>query len=101
MAASPTAGKHARWYLIPLRVLLVTVLFTLAGFAVSLLLGIIGLVAGARLRGHTPNMTLAYREIAIPTAAVVGSIVLVSSVFLEIRHYRQAKALAQIEKASQ
>lgn len=98
-AAKTTVGK-LRWYLIPLRVLLVTVLFTLIGFAVSLLLGIIGIVVGAKLRGHAPNLSLAYREIALPSAAVVGGIVLVSSLFLEVRHYREAKALAGIEKAS-
>ena len=94
-------GRKPRWYLIPLRVLLVTFLFTLVGFAVSLLLGILGMVAGAKLRGQTPNMTLAYRDIAMPSAVVVGAIVLVFSLFLEIRHYRQAKTLDRIEKASQ
>jgi hypothetical protein len=73
----------------------------LAGFAVSLLLGILGIVVGARLRGQVPNMALAYRSIAIPSAAIVGSIVLVFSLFLEIRHYRQSRTLDRIEKASQ
>lgn len=93
--------RKSRWYLIPLRVILVTFLFTLVGFAVSLLLGILGIVAGSKLRGQTPDMTLAYRSIALPSAAVVGSIVLVSSLFLEVRHYRQNKTLERIEKASQ
>jgi hypothetical protein len=100
MAAEATHVRKLRWYLIPLRVLLVTALVTLLGFAVSLLLGILGVLVGARLRGHPPNLTLAYREIAVPSAAVVGSLVLISSLFLEIRHYRQARTLAGIEKAS-
>ena len=100
MAAGTTPVRKLRWYLIPLRVLLVTALLTLIAFAVSLLLGILGIVVGARLRGHTPDMTLAYRDIALPSAAVVGSLVLISSLFLEARHYRQAKALAEIENAS-
>ena len=100
MAAQSTPEYKLRWYLIPLRVVLVTLLVTLIAFAVSLLLGILGIVVGAKLRGHTPNMTLAYRDIALPSAAVVGSLVLVSSLFLEVRHYRQAKTLAGIEKAS-
>jgi len=100
MASEMTSVRGLRWYLIPLRVLLVTALLTLLGFALSLLLGILGIVVGAKLRGQTPNLTLAYREIALPSAAVVGSLVLVSSLFLEIRHYREAKALAGIEKAS-
>jgi len=100
MAAQAAHVRKLRWYLIPLRVLLVTILLTLIGFAVSLLLGILGIVIGAKLRGHVPNMTLAYREIALPSALAVGSLVLISSLFLEIRHYREAKALAGIEKAS-
>jgi hypothetical protein len=82
------------------RVLLVTLLVTLLSFAISLLLGILGVVVGAKLRGIAPNLTLAYRLIAVPAAAVVGSVVLVSTIVLEFRHYRQAKALAQIERAS-
>ena len=100
MAVQSTSVRKLRWYLIPLRVVLVTLLVTLIAFALSLLLGILGIVVGAKLRGHTPNMTLAYRDIALPSAAVVGSLVLVSSLFLEVRHYRQAKTLAGIEKAS-
>jgi hypothetical protein len=100
MAAEATHVRKLRWYLIPLRVLLVTVLVTLLGFAVSLLLGILGIVIGAKLRGHVPNLTLAYREVALPSAAAIGSLVLISSLFLEVRHYRQAKTLAGIEKAS-
>ena len=63
-------------------------------FAVSLLLGIIGVVAGARMRGGTPNMSVAYREVALPAALIVGAIILISITFMEIRHHRQAKALA-------
>ena len=92
--------RKPQWFWIPLRVLLVTFLLTLLSFAVSLLLGIIGLMIGARLRGVPPNLAIAYRQIAAPAAAMVGSIVLVSAISTEIRHYRQAKALAEIERAS-
>lgn len=88
--------RKPRWYLIPMRVLLVTFVVTLLSFAVSLLLGILGVVLAAKIRGGHPNMTLAYREVALPIAAMVGTIVLVSSVVMEIRHYRQAKALGRI-----
>lgn len=81
--------------------LLVTVLLTLLAFAVSLLLGIAGVIVGARLRQGTPNMQIAYRDVAAPVAAAVCAIVLVSSFFLEIRNYRRAKALAGIERASE
>jgi hypothetical protein len=95
-----TLMRKPQWFWIPLRVLLVTFLLTLLSFAVSLLLGIIGLMIGARLRGVPPNLAIAYRQIAAPAAAMVGSIVLVSAISTEIRHYRQAKALAEIERAS-
>jgi len=88
--------RKPRWYLIPLRVLLVTFVVTLLSFAVSLLLGIFGVVLAAKIKGAHPNMTLAYRDVALPVAALVGTVVLVSSAVMEIRHYRQAKALGQI-----
>lgn len=100
MSPAEAPAPKPLWFWIPLRVLLVTFLLTLLAFAVSLLLGILGMVIGSRLRGVHPNMAIAYRHIAVPAAAVVGSIVLVSAVSLEIRHYRQAKMLAGIAKAS-
>jgi hypothetical protein len=100
MPHAKTPIRKPQWYWIPVRVLLVTFLLTLLSFAVSLLLGIIGLMIGARLRRVPPNMAVAYRHIAAPAAAVVGTIVLVSAISMEIRHYRHAKALAEIERAS-
>ena len=88
--------RKPRWYLIPVRVLLVTFVVTLLSFAVSLLLGISGVVLAAKVKGAHPNMTLAYRDVALPVAAMVGTVVLISSAVMEIRHYRQAKALGQI-----
>lgn len=88
-----------RWFWIPVRVLLVTFLVTLLAFAVSLLLGILGIVIGAKLHHIHPNLALAYRLVAVPAAAMVGAVILVSSIVLEVRHYRQAKALAEIERA--
>ena len=88
--------RKPRWYLIPVRVLLVTFVVTLLSFAVSLLLGILGVVLAAKLSGGHPNMTLAYRDVALPIAAMVGTIVVISATVMEIRHYRQAKALGQI-----
>jgi len=94
------ANLKPAWYLIPVRVLLVTFLLTLLSFAVSLLLGILGLVIAARLQGIHPNMTTAYRHIALPTAAVVSAIVLISASAIEIRRYHQGKALLEIERIS-
>jgi hypothetical protein len=100
MSASNKPATKPGWYLIPMRVLLVTFLLTLLAFAVSLLLGILGLVIAARVRGFHPNMTTAYRHIALPAAAIVGAIVLISASVIEIRRYRQTKALAEIERIS-
>jgi hypothetical protein len=93
-------SRSPYWYGIPVRVLLVTLIGTLICFAVSLLLGILGTVIGAALRGVHPDMRVAYRLIALPLAVVAGCIVFVAALVMEIRHYRQAKALAAIEKVS-
>jgi hypothetical protein len=93
-------ASKLRRYLIPVRVLLATCLLTLLSFAVSLLLGILGLLIAARLRGVPPNLTAAYRYIALPAALTAGAIVLVSACVMEVRHYRQTKALAEIERIS-
>jgi hypothetical protein len=95
---SPASKPH--WYLIPLRVFLVTFLLTLLSFAVSLLLGILGIVIAARLRGVHPNMTIAYRDFAVPVAATAGVITLISASVIEVRHHRRNKALAEIERIS-
>jgi len=100
MPAISSPVRKPRWYLIPVRVLLVTFLLSLLTFAVTLLLGILGLVAGAHARKIHPDMTIAYRHIALPSAGVVGAIVLVSSIFMEVQRYRRAKALASIEHVS-
>ena len=90
--------RQPRWYLIPVRVLLVTFVVTLLSFAVSLLLGIIGILLASKLRGNPhPNLTIAYRQIATPAAAMVAAIVIVSATAMEIRHYRRLKALRQLE----
>jgi ABC-type dipeptide/oligopeptide/nickel transport system permease component len=88
------------WYMVPVRVLLITFLLTLLSFAISLLLGIVVVAISSRIRGAHPNMSLAYRHFAIPAAIVVAVIVLISATVVEVRHYRQAKALAEIARAS-
>jgi hypothetical protein len=94
MADTPL--RKPRWYLIPVRILIVTFLVTLLSFALSLLLGIFGVILAAKIKGAHPNLTLAYRDVALPIAALVGTVVLLSSSVMEIRHYRQAKALDRI-----
>lgn len=92
--------REPRWQTIPARVLLLTFIGTLLVFAVSLLLGIMGTVVAGLVRGTRPEMTGAYRHIALPAAAVAGGVILLLALGVEIRHYRQAKTLAAIERVS-
>jgi uncharacterized membrane protein len=98
MAKSQT--RSPRWYGIPLRVFVMTFIGTLAVFAVSLLLAIIGTAIASSVRGVHPDMRIAYRMIALPMAVVAGVIIFVLSTAMEVRHYRQMKALASIERSS-
>jgi hypothetical protein len=99
MDSGKELARSPRWILIPLRVMLITFPLTLLSFAVSLLLGILGIVIHAWLRGTRPNMAEAYRCMAAPVALVVAVIVLISASVVEIQRYRQARALAGIERA--
>jgi len=76
----------------------VTFIGTLIVFAVSLMIGIVGTVILSALHHVHPNMTIAYRVIAAPAALVAGSIVFVLALGMEIRHYRQSRSLAAIER---
>ena len=92
--------RRPRWYAVPGRILLVTFLMTLLSFAVTLFVAIVGMVVSAWFHGTSPDMRFAYRHVALPAAVVGGGIVFVVMLVLEIRHYRQAKALAGIARAS-
>jgi hypothetical protein len=96
----PPTPRPPCWYAIPVRVLLVTFIGTLVAFAVSLLLGILGIVIVSALRHVNANMTVAYRLIALPAAVLAGSIIFVLALTMEIRHYRQSKTLNAIERMS-
>jgi uncharacterized BrkB/YihY/UPF0761 family membrane protein len=96
----PPTPRTPRWYTIPVRILLLTFIGTLISFAVSLLLGIIGTVVVSALHHVHPNMTVAYRVVALPTAVVAGGIIFMLALAMEIRHYRQSKTLAAIERIS-
>jgi hypothetical protein len=95
-----STSRRPHWFGIPVRVCLLTFIGTLTCFAVSLLLAIIGTIVGSAFRGVHPDMRIAYRDIAIPMAAVAGAIVFVLVLVMEIRHYRQTKTLSAIEKIS-
>lgn len=98
--ATANPSRSPRWSGIPLRVLLATFVGTLICFAVSLLVGILGMVIVSAVRGIHPDMRIAYRLIALPIASVAGAIIFVLSLVMEIRHYRQLKTLSAIERLS-
>lgn len=98
MPVAETSIPKPRWYLIPIRVLAVTFLLTLLSFAISLLLSILGVVVAAAIHGiRHPNLTVAYRHVALPIAIAVGILVFVSATIMEIRHYRRMKTLRRLE----
>ena len=97
---SATASRTLHWYGIPVRVALLTFLGTLLSFTVSLLLAIIGMLILWKLQGSHPDMTVAYRGIALPIAMVGGGLAFLFSLYTEIRHYRQSKTLRAIERIS-
>jgi len=75
-------------------------LFTLLAFAVSLLLSILGTIGYSLIVHVPPNLPFAYRHIAFPFAVSAGAIALVLFIVMEVRHYRQRKALSSIQRAS-
>ncbi len=93
-----TTSHSPSWYGIPVRVLLATFIGTLLCFAVSLLLGIVVTAIASALRGIHPDMRIAYRLIAIPTALVAGAVIFILSLVMEVRRYREGKTLSAIER---
>jgi len=94
-------SPRPRWIGVPVRAFLVTFLLTLLAFAVALLLSILGTIVYSQVKHVAPNLQYAYRHIAFPFAITVGAIVLVVMLTVEIRNYRQRKALAAIEETFQ
>ncbi len=90
----PTA-RSPHWYWIPLRVFLITFVGTLLVFAVSLLIAIIATAIASAIRGIQPDMRIAYRMIAFPIAAIVGTVIFVAAIVTEVRHYRKTRALRE------
>jgi len=93
-------SEPPRWITIPVRVMLMSALFTLLAFAVSLLLSILGTMAYSWLAHVPPNLPFAYRHIAFPFAVSAGAVAMVLFLIMELRHYRRRKTLAGIVRAS-
>ena len=92
MSPAKAPSPLVRWLLVPVHVLLVAFLLALLTFALGLFLGIFGLLISSGVRGVHPNMTVAYREIALPAAVVAGAIALLAAIVLEFRHLRQERS---------
>ncbi len=75
--AKPSVPARPPWYvrlvMIAFRTLLLTMLFALLGMAMGLLAGIIGTIVMAAMHHTQPDMTAAYRHVAIPAAVVSGA----------------------------
>ena len=54
----------------------------------------------SQVKHVAPNLTFAYRHIAFPCAITAGAIVLLLTLAMEIRSYRQRKTLEGIERVS-
>jgi hypothetical protein len=92
--------RKPRWYLIPVRVVLVTFVITLLSFALCLLLGISGVAVTALIRGVHPDMRLAYRDVAAPGALIIAACVFATMLVIEIKRFRQTRTLDGIARAS-
>jgi len=98
--AATLSLRSPQWYGIPLRVFLLTFIGTLISFAVGLFFAIFGTIVLSALKGIHPDFRVAYRSVALPVSLVAGGIILVLSIVMEIRHYRQTRALTALEKMS-
>ncbi len=89
----PKPQSHRpRWLGILGRVFGFTFLLTLLSFAVALLLSILGTIVYSLVEHVPPNLMFAYKRIAFPIAISVGAIVLIATLAVEIRNYRQRQS---------
>lgn len=77
--------------LVVVRVIVVTVLITLLCFAISLFLGIAGIVLVGMIKGGLSDLSLAYRHIALPVAVVAMVIAFIVTLVVEVKHYRRMR----------
>lgn len=78
--------------MLAVRVVVVTILVTLLAFAVSLLLGILGIALTNVLRDVDVSMAIAYRNVALPFAGAVLIISFSAILTREIREFRRERA---------
>ena len=81
----PRPPWHVRLIMFIARTLLFTLLFAGLGMGVGLLFGIIATTVTAAAHHVQPDMTNAYRHIAIPVALVSGTCAFVWNVFRAVK----------------
>jgi uncharacterized BrkB/YihY/UPF0761 family membrane protein len=85
----PKPSAASRFFVVVVRTLFVTLLFTLLGMGIGLFAGIIAVLALAIIRNIHPDMQLAYMRVAIPAAIAFGVIAFLYTVVQEIRRAAQ------------
>jgi Flp pilus assembly pilin Flp len=83
--ARPAPKWYVRFIMVSFRTVLLTILFTALGMGVGLLLGIIATVVLAAAHGVQPDMTHAYRHVAVPVALGSGTCAFVWNVFRGVK----------------
>ena len=93
--AKPSAAARPPWYvrliMVGFRTLLLTLLFALLGMAIGLLAGIIVTVVMAAMHHTQPDMTAAYRHVAIPAAVASGAGAFLWNLFRAIKDAASGK----------
>lgn len=93
MGEAEIVGRKPRLVGLAFRIVFLTLLATLLAFAVGLLVGIIATVLAGAVRGGHPDMTFAYRHVALPVALLAAAIAFIALSFNEVRRYRRRVAL--------
>jgi hypothetical protein len=84
----PRPNWLVRLVMVLFRTLLLTILFTGLGMAAGLLTGILWNVISAMIHHTQPDMTNAYRNVAIPVAIFTGGCALLWNIVQAVRRKR-------------
>ncbi len=91
MALNSSANGSARLLLLPLRILLMTFVFSAMTMAVGLACGLVVIVIGAAVQGTQPDVAMAYRNVAFPLVKAAAGVSFLAAAVLEVRHYLTAR----------
>ncbi len=92
MALQTVSVRKPNLGMVVVRVVVMTVLITIFCFAVSLFLGIAGIVLVGMIKGGISDLSVAYRSIAFPIAMGAAAIGFIVTLVTEVRHYKRMKA---------